>query len=335
MNKILVLIILCFVCIAIGCAHKIKHPPTFEDFAYVFRTSDPLINDALQLRDSLQFTDGEKQMIQKTNDPNLLVGAGIQSARSDRGGLELLQQATELSPSSPITWASLVYHEMKIFLYEKDRIIDFESIKKDITRFEEVDPGNSIPLLLKAFLFFKNNEIDKALDLIKSAKTKSKTATYVIDIRRALIDAAEYVGYSSYTSRAYANGFGASTFFMVVLIKDILENLPEDKALMEIFFEFGKQLEQQAKLNIEMMVALVIQSLCLDGLGYDENDVQIKELIQKRTDLRKYVEKLSSIPMNQIPEARWVRFFDESFSLGEQQALKNLFKEHEGIEVIN
>jgi len=243
MNKILTLIIACLVCTATGCAHKIKHPPTFEDFAYVFRARDPLIKDYLQLRNSLYFTDGEKQMIQETNDPNLLVGAGIQSARSDRMGLKLLHQATELSPSSPVTWASLAYHEMEIFVYEKDRIVNFESIKRDIAGFEEVDPNNSIPLLLKAFLLLKNNQTDKAADVIKSSKTKSKMATYQIDIRRTLIDAAEYVHYSKYASRAYAFGFGASPLFMVMLARDILHGLPEDKALIENFFEFGKKLE--------------------------------------------------------------------------------------------
>ncbi len=330
MKEILIFVILCFVFMTIGCVHRVKHPPTFEDFAYVFRTSDPPMKDLLKLRDSLRFTDVEKQMVQKSNNPTLLVGAGTQSARSDRSGLELLRQATELTPSLPIAWAALTYHEMEIFLYEKDGIVDSTQIKKDITRFEEVDPTNSIPLLMKAFLLFKNNEIEKALDLIKSAKGKSKTATYEIDIRRALINAAQFVGYSSYTSRAYAFGFGAtSTFFMHVLINDILDGLPEDKPLMEIFLEFGKKLEQQAKLNIEIMVAIITQLRCLHGLGYVENDAQIKELIQKRTDIRKYYsEKSSSLRLKQIPEARWIRFIDESFSVSEQQALTNLLKGH-------
>jgi hypothetical protein len=74
----------------------------------------------------------------------------------------------------------------------------------------------------------------------------------------SLINAAEFVGYSSYTSCAYAFGFGAaSTFFMVVLINDILDGLPKDKSHMEIFLEFGRKLEQQAKLNTEMMSAII------------------------------------------------------------------------------
>jgi hypothetical protein len=291
---------------------------------------------ALQLGESLKFTYDEKKLIKETSDPILLVGAGVQSARSDRSGLQILRQATNLSPSSPVTWAALAYHELKIFPYESDGIVDFETIKNDITKFEEMDPSNSIPLFLKAYLFFKNDEIDKALNILKSVKSKNKTITYEIDIRKSLIEAAEYVGYPSYTSHAYAfSYFQGSTFLMSDLVRDILEVVPEDKELLEIFYQLGKQLEQQAKLDIEIMTALVIQSSCLTGLGFNENDIQITELIQTSTDLRKYSKKLSSLSMRKVSEARWIRFIDESFFLGEREARGNLIKDLEAIEVIN
>lgn len=335
MNKLFVCIISCFVFTEIGCAHKIKHPPTFDDFAYVYRSGDPLLKDVIDLQESLKFTNDEKQLIKKTKEPVLLIGAGVQSARSDTSGLEMLRKATEVAPYSPLTWASLAYHEIDIFLYEDDKIVDYESIKKDLTSFGEADLENSIPFFLKAFLYFKNGEIDNAVDLIKKAKDKSKTVTYELDIRRALIDAAVYVGYPNYTSKSYAIGFDASTSLMVVLVKDIVEAFPKNKELLEIFLEFGKKLEQQAKLNIEIMSALVIQSQCLHGLGYDEDDIQIKELVQKGAEIREYTIRSFPIPLTQISEARWVLYFDELFSLGELRALKNLDKEYEVIKIEN
>ncbi|HEB02796.1 MAG TPA: hypothetical protein ENI12_06135 [Nitrospirae bacterium] len=313
-----------------GCTAKVDRYPTLEDHK---DPEDPIRADIspdnIGLLNAMSFTEVELELIVSRGDTEELIGAGIQASGtgslgpSDLLGLDILLKATEKDAGNPLAWAALIGQEAGVFAYGKDTGLGTDTLRH-IDTFESVDPDNALPLFYRAMVYFHQGRLKEAGEEMVRTQEKKRFDTYDTRMRKALIRAAESLGFSEFSARYYGLSIrtGISTFPEFAR-NIIVGNVVGDEAVNAIL-RLARLMEVQSRLDIERLVSYSIQFSALEKLGaYDG----IGALNAKVTSFREKKKLMSGDALTNIPEHRWVEFYDEVLESGEQQALERLYSE--------
>ena len=274
----------------------------------------------------MSLTREDLELIVSRGDTKELIGAGIQASGTDPlglAGLEILLKATEKDAADPLAWAALIGQEAGIFAYGGDIGLGADTLKH-IETFESVDPDNALPLFYRAKVYFHQGKLKEAEEEMVRTQEKTRFLTYDTKMRKALIRAAESLGYSKFSARYYALSIstGISTFpefaRNIIAAKEV-----EDEAVRAIL-RLARQMEGQSRLDIERLVSYSIQFSALERLGAYES---IGALNAKVEAFREKKKLMSGDAFTNIPEERWIQFYDEVLESGEQEALERLYSE--------
>ncbi len=316
----------------------IPHPPSFEDIMkHSVDILDPdrkepleeAVKKTMLLHEALRFTPQELDAIQRSSEPPHLVGAGLQDATCR--GLELLWWAAKDEPGNPVALAGLAYvclgtSPWREFFEKKTP--EFEGVEAVIERLKKADPENSLPYYLEACLRAQEGDAASAAPAMATAAEKNVLETYRLHMCRRVIAAAESLGYSKFAARLHGLSAFAGVGLFNGLCKAMLERPEASEEDARACLLLGERHEGQSKLMIDALVALSIQKQALEKLPENEAAGELERIEKRVAEFREAHRMMTSLRKDKsITEERWVRYFDEMFSISEYEAIVALARE--------
>lgn len=308
---------------ATGCQSAISHPPKYEHFVAVYKSKQSTKTDLISFEDldlyrALEFTDQDLVTLRSSSDITIMIGAGI--ARSGNPiADQMLIDASQKETKAGVAEVWLIRRELK----ELDNPFNKEEHEKQLHRLTERlyhdASENALSHYLKASLQTPTvGDID-AINFIKSGNTEQFNG-YSKTTFRAIVKAAEFVGYPSYAAYSYALGSLVPINLYSTLRKrcsDLFQGTHGAEARRECL-AMGRNIEVSSPSILEKLFALTIQRDALKGANESDTEARIDELEHRRAEMLKWVGDNSPPLSENVIEEYYKIFFDQ----GEEAALK-------------
>ncbi len=300
-------------------AEQSSHPPTYEDFVRREAKGDNSPPDGFRLSEADISTILERGEVSEL--------AGACASDFNYGSESCLWLALELRPDESRLWALASY---RLFRRLRDAPTpDFQpkEVPKGglelielmasgtndprvylgcLSHWGDLDPDNVVPVCLRAAHFASVGDLEEMKRCLQQLTERSRYNNYGREIRWDIVRAAESAGYPAFTARVLALGW-LHPFTEVVPLGEALKRLSDEKRRTCI----ASRVEESATLFSEkLMVGLFREA----GKHPD-------------SDLLEYIQTFA---WKDLPEQRWLAYYDQVLEEGEAEAVRGIFGEREG-----
>lgn len=307
------------------------HPPTFEDMRRMGRISLEDISDPVKVARfsafiaALEFTPPELQKIRDSGDVPLLLGAGCSAGVPNNApGHELLKLAIAKAPKDPLPLAALV---CSIVPPSSSTDSKTSELWDALKQWQQLEPENSVPFYLEAPLYAKLGRYDAVARALARATPRANFNSYRAVLRRDVVRAAEFVGYSRFAARYLALASQCGDLQFAFGLTGYLKSEGVDEKGAGNCLTLGKRLEAESTRFIGELVALNIQKLALNKLPAEAVAGEIKRMDERCEYIKKAQARLAQLEAI-VPEERFVSYLDDVLATSEAKAYDKLASEH-------
>lgn len=314
-----------FPLLMLGCQASTRHPPTFSDFQRAFQKgsqSPAGLKAQVAVFSAAMLSERELQRILAGTNAQAMIGAGLQGQLDGIVDMELLERATQLSPTNPVAWAALAYRSVDLLA---NRVIAPQTtaarFEKSVEMLRTLVPSNSVPLYLQAAFECLQTNVATAKQITLQASRTEGFETYETPLKLCIVRALESVGYSKYSARIVASGNSVGVVSWAKLSKAILAADPSDeeaRACLVLGSRVGG-----GKSFLDQLVGDSIQTKAAGKMRV-EFGAEAARLAEKKESLKRATRYLDSSRTRKVTKAQWVEYYDRCFDSGEMEAIQAL-----------
>ncbi len=307
-----------------ACSKQIPHPPEYKHIKVFSNPDNWTFSDLGRLYAALQFTDQELQKLKDSGQLKLMVGGGIQSLPDDPLGTELLKMASLSEVTPGLAPVSLIDRYFKTRRDEDSKSHVDADLEASIKRVYKGAKDNALAHYLMAYLQIEKGNNTDALRHLKKGNSIKGFNSYTRERYLAIVDAAEFVGYSKYTARSHAfiNLVPMSTY---ITIKDTCVDLISERDTVHVrkaCYLAGKQIEAASGNFLETMIALSLQSIVIEGSSLPDAEKKLSKINRKLKELNGLREELIKIPPSSFTKDLELEYFRILIEKDEESAVR-------------
>jgi hypothetical protein len=312
----------------VGCRTSPGHPPTFSDFQRAFRSgseSEAGVEAQIAVFRAAMLSEQEAKVILSGTNAEAMIGAGLQVRLDQAVGMELLERATQISPTNPAAWAALGYQSIDLLANGMmDAQTAEDDVKKSVEALGRLAPSNSVAFYIQAGFECLRTNIPAAKDLTVQASRMGSFETYDTALKLYVVQALESVGYSKFSARTVACGNSAGLLCWSKLGKAILAANPSDDEVRACLV-LGTRVSG-GKSFMDQLVGDSLQRKAAEKLRGVEFGAEARRIAERKESIKRATSYLDSARTRKVTETRWVEYYDQCFAIGEMEAIQALAK---------
>src|SRR5437879_116164 len=138
-----------------GCKHSLPHPPTFADFHRLgpgILEDEKRLNAQVALFETAMFLPRDLELIRVKGNPRELIGAALQTKVGDSSIPVLTREAFLHGSNDPVVLTGIAKSLIREIANEVQGARDRPNLLEVLTSLEHLEPGNGLPLCLRAYI---------------------------------------------------------------------------------------------------------------------------------------------------------------------------------------
>lgn len=288
-----------------------------------FLSDKPNIEKAMETYSRLAMTPAERQKLLKSGRSELLVGA-YGPFGHDPEVISLLSKAAAATPGDVTARLALA---LAHFGGTGESDESHAAAMAAVKALQVVDPDNAVPVCMEGALHAMRENRTEARAALMAAVQKPEFRYGGPLLRRRMVEAADFVGYSRFAARYRTLGVSGEAMKCGIFIRATLKREDVTPEEVNACLALARRMQKPATFSIEEMLAVGMQIMALEKLP--ATDETARELARLKAWRKANSEMLARLQKahDEETEGRMVRYLDDLLATSEREAAERLLAE--------